>query len=303
MSSLIKRIFSKIRFHLFLSEDEKRIHRFGLEGEISLAQGFYHLKRFETKVDKNHFDWILLGYHHLMNLESCNKDLQFVWGNDRVLINHLGGTYAIRNKVDCYILNEILGSGVYNFHTNSRVSVIDIGMNVGHASIFFASNDLVDKVYSFEPVEMTYKYAIDNIDLNPTLRDKIVPFNFGLSKGNSSSIFRIDTGDLGRSGKVGNLNFKEASTEIEVFLKDCIEVLDPIIENSNQEFVVKIDCEGGEIDIIPELLKLKKLPILIMMEWHLDYNHKMREFLLDKDYLILEQCSEMSTGLIYAYRR
>ena len=59
--------------------------------------------------------------------------------------------------------------------------VIDIGMNVGIASLFFATLPHVEKVYAFEPFKAPYLRAMDNFKLNPALSAKIQAYNFGLS--------------------------------------------------------------------------------------------------------------------------
>ena len=60
--------------------------------------------------------------------------------------------------------------------------VIDVGMNVGIASLYFAQNESVKEVYSFEPFHQTFIRAMENINLNcDEIREKIHPFEFGLS--------------------------------------------------------------------------------------------------------------------------
>lgn len=58
--------------------------------------------------------------------------------------------------------------------------VFDVGMNRGYASLYFADIENCEHVYGFELLSSTYKWACDNIELNPYLSSKIDTFNFGL---------------------------------------------------------------------------------------------------------------------------
>src|SRR5690606_13837023 len=70
---------------------------------------------------------------------------------------------------------------VYDIEIPESSIVIDVGFNVGFASLFFAAKKNVSKIYSFEPVRPTFEQGLNNLCLNTRLSTKIEPFNFGLS--------------------------------------------------------------------------------------------------------------------------
>lgn len=78
---------------------------------------------------------------------------------------------------------EIIIKKGYNFYNgNDTATVIDIGMNIGLASLYFSKMKNVEKVYAFEPFKKTYEHAIHNIKLNSNIDGKkIEPFNIALS--------------------------------------------------------------------------------------------------------------------------
>ncbi len=67
---------------------------------------------------------------------------------------------------------------------NTEYVAFDFGMNRGYSTLWFAQDSNCKKVYGFEIDRDTYKYALDNFNLNPHLRDKIEGFDYGLSNTN-----------------------------------------------------------------------------------------------------------------------
>ena len=161
------------------------------------------------------------------------------------------------------------GYGI-NFHKRTifyfdEFVVFDIGMNRAYASLKFANFDNCSKVYGFEIDEFTYQVALDNIKLNPKLKNKIKTFNFGLSN-------EIETVDLYYIDGYDGLNTMiEDFTEVQPVLnhfeeeikvkksevKIASEIISDIIKTDkiNAKKVLKIDTEGAEYKIISDLLK------------------------------------------------
>jgi hypothetical protein len=64
-------------------------------------------------------------------------------------ITHRGITMEVRNVDDFQIVEEIIVRNDCNFYTRLPVCVLDIGMNVGLASLYFANLPSVREVHSF----------------------------------------------------------------------------------------------------------------------------------------------------------
>ena len=159
-------------------------------------------------------------------------------------------------------LNEYIIPQLFYF---DEFVVFDIGMNRAYASLKFANFDNCSKVYGFEIDEFTYQVALDNINLNPKLKNKIKTFNFGLSN-------EIETVDLYYIDGYDGLNTMiEDFTEVQPVLnhfeeeikvkksevKIASEIISDIIKTDeiNAKKVLKIDTEGAEYKIISDLLK------------------------------------------------
>lgn len=147
--------------------------------------------------------------------------------------------------------------------------VIDIGMNVGIASLAFAENAMVKEVHGFEPFLAPFLRAKQNFDLNPELSRKIKANNYGLSNKNEKLIVKSDDlSTIGTSirgadeGRIETIEVRDASEE----LKDYVQVA----RARNLRIVCKIDCEGSEFAIIESLERSGMLRDIdaIIMERH-----------------------------------
>lgn len=182
---------------------------------------------------------------------------------------------SARTEEDYFILTEIYYNQSYNFDFRERTVVIDIGMNIGAASLFFACRHAVEHVYGFEPFTTTYALAQDNFRRNPTLGAKITAHNFGLSHRNSTeSLPYIEErkGNLGVNGMPNNFTPAKNDVRIETIeLREATTALRPILDaHPNSAIALKVDCEGAEYDIISNLAASGILERFspVMIEWH-----------------------------------
>lgn len=190
-------------------------------------------------------------------------------------INLTGGIY---NESGLGFIREIFEEGVYNLHiaTKKDIVVIDIGMNIGVAALFFAAKQNVKKVYGFEPFLPTYQKALDNFRVNSDeIQKKISSFQFALGNheetkycGYSEKV-SSSLSVLGESEKIKEeLN---NSQKERIAIKDAGKILQPILNSHRNDYVVlKIDCEGSEYDIFESIDRYRLLDEVdaVLMEWH-----------------------------------
>lgn len=266
-------------------------------------------KNIWKKLDKYkirvHKDLLYNSAAYIFQFEKAYKDFSVLENEEFLIIKFCGLIFEIESTEELLILSEIFLEKDYNFICNSHCVVIDIGANVGIASIFFSQKDYVKKIYSFEPVIDTFRIAEQNFKNNNIKKIKGF-YNFGLGANNRVEDFFFNKNLKGNSGLRGFLSpsYNRSSIVTEsrtVEIKKASDVLEPIIkENQDLKIVVKIDCEGAEYEIIENLSKenlLKNIDI-IMIEWH-DRGAKVIE-----DYLTINNFTIFSrslgiTGLIY----
>ena len=137
--------------------------------------------------------------------------------------------------------------------------IIDIGANNADTALYFAKNG--SQVIAFEPVKHIYDLGLENIELNPELKNKIKFINKAVG------------------AKKGTLDISMGSTKEYADINDSYKIevitIDDILNNYEFPYdVLKMDCEGCEFEII-ENTDLSKFNEIIF-EHH--------SFIVKKDY-------------------
>ncbi len=297
-SQFIYRQRQKLKYHLTKDSFEKKV------AEINQ---YYE----RVKVQTSTFTIVGCG------LNFSRKDHSFIVNRFELFLSLLKGegTFVIQEKMllfnihsiylrvttaeELFIINEIFINGCYRVFNQEKFNVIDIGMNVGFASLFFANNLNVEKVISFEPFQFTYLDALVNFSLNQHSSKKISHYNFGLGLNNRKVRMSYSSHLKGK-----NTILREEAEGVEIELRSAIEVFDRIlIENSEHSFFVKMDCEGAEFEIF-ESLETKSIPKKIfgfIIEWHGNSPQPIIDTLLQNGFKI-QQTGSSKIGLIVAFR-
>ena len=225
----------------------------------------------------------------------------------RIDIND-GSAFLLRNWTDFVIFNEIILNADYRLiMPYDNMSIIDIGMNVGLASLYYASNPKVGRVYGFEAFKPTYKLALENFALNgDEIKNKIKSYNYALSNYEGVRKFRYLKEEPGNMGIVaGGTNDGNNNDYMEeVIVKEAGKVLSEILEPAgNTHYVVKCDCEGSEYEIFESLKNFDLLDKIsaFLIETHLGRGDEIINVLADKGFKIFAPVSrEGRMGMIYA---
>lgn len=275
--------------------------------------GKLFLKRLNISIGKEQNLFLLRGYHWATLLANSLNAQFHINEHNEVFIGVADMEANIKTQGELFNLKEIFLDGIYNMFFLGPIVVWDIGMNVGLASLFFASHqDVV--VVAFEPFNKTFDQALRNISLNPTLSDRIRALNVGLSdkrgkvyiEYNREVADQLGVYDVQKELKEGRRFERE-----EIVLEDARQVLDSIVADyPGRAIVAKIDCEGSEYQIIQALAAAGKLCLLevIMMEWHiLKPEHDpvaLVRLLHDSNFnVFIPKLGRKTEGIIYAVRR
>lgn len=211
--------------------------------------------------------------HLILKLsESINAKFEII--NQQLIADINGVRCYIECEEDLFIVNEVFNEYVYGFHGNGDFVLIDIGLNIGISSLFFNQMPQISKIYAFEPVTETFEKCLKNLALNNGV-EKIVPFNYGLGNEDRKDQFIYSDSFKGSVGRIGLSDYKKNNSAelktVAVEIKEASRVIDDIVlAHPNQKIIIKMDCEGGEYEIIPNLKQtgtLNNIDIL-MMEWH-----------------------------------
>ena len=253
-----------------------KIFKNGIENWFSVALNMFILKREVTckiknigsvqlKKGKNYLNSPLfraLVFSTSKNLSQDQYELlkSYLPQIDNEIINvknyHDNHEFKFLNKEVSLIFESfIFGDYDYIPYTNGD-SIIDIGGNVGDTAIYFANKGY--NVVAFEPLPHIYEIAKKNIDLNPSIKEKIIFVNKAVSCKNGVITIKYNKNDT-----AGASEYAKADQEVTV---DTITIENIIEEYNIQPNILKIDCEGCEVNIVKhsDLSMFKQ----IIMEYH-----------------------------------
>ncbi|HEY5406534.1 MAG TPA: FkbM family methyltransferase [Ginsengibacter sp.] len=255
---------------------------------------------------------ILERYHNALLLSKKGNFTFFINANGELVAKNEKVQFRINDEEELFILSEVFLEGAYNLisSTQKKIALIDVGMNVGITTLFFASKDNVEKVFSFEPFQPTFSMALQNINLNKEIAAKINPNNFGLAKEDADINVSYSPKEKGRMGTKGlpksegyiAANVSNQLMHLKCTSKEFLKIKDQVKDN----FVVcKIDTEGAEYEIIDSLYNanILSIPDVYFIEWHEIKPVDIVAKLKSANYQVIETTiSLLHSGMIYAIK-
>lgn len=257
--------------------------------------------------------------NHLPNF-LFNLDLLFELLNaDFVIIENATPTsffiqikglhFHVTSLSNMAVLYEIFLQNIYSIHLQGKELVgIDIGMNIGAASHFFAGYSNVKIIYGYEPFPETYKEAVYISSLNPITANKLVQLNIGVSDcTGEKTITLYESGLLSASTANANNSFGRINGEnVTVQLIAIKELLENVMDkHPNHTLFLKIDCEGEEYAIFESLKNTNLFHSIncMLIEWHEEGPEPITEILKLHGFQYLHIPNELlNAGMIYAFK-
>lgn len=277
------------------------------EGELIKKQQFEKLFGF-APISPSH-DFCVQGASLLTALAE-KRQAAFTLTKENILDIHVSGIrFHINTWEEIYILNEIFIRGIYEYETADEFVCIDIGMNAGIASLFFANKKNCVQVTGFEPFNKTIEKAKINFALNTESSKKIAWHNTGLGfPERAIEVDYTDTykGSVGIHGIPSYVAGKYTSAKEQLSISDVYISLKNLLLPGPYKKLVKIDCEGAEYEIIKRLHETNCLQYTdaVMIEWHEKGPHEIVETLLQSGFAVHSHTPfEKHTGMIYAYKQ
>ncbi len=307
---IIYRVCQKFHYHFASDEFKKKAAEINShEKIITIKRNSFFIKDCPLIFNKVKHEFILNGIRKF-SLLLRQPDISFEIRNDRLICHIKGIKLSVYTAEELFIINEIWVDGCYNIKlkTPKPLIVIDVGMNVSYASLFFASQAAVHKVYSFEPFKPTFRVGLVNISYNSNISSKIKPHNFGLSSRKMTIKVDYSPEHRGRTGIWGTElildKIKQKNIE-KLTLEPFNSTIKSIIaKHLDCEFIWKIDCEGSEYDIFERIDKnLLKHVRAILMEWHKKGPTLLIQKLEENGFTTLSfNPTSTKVGMIYAFR-
>lgn len=286
--------------------------------ELNFIEMVYNLLDVGVSREKIIIGQNLKSYPFWEEAYMTEEDSFFIDENNKLCYKTGGIELAFYTYDEFYGIRDVFHKQDYECWMQGKAVVIDVGMNVGAASIYLARKKNVEKVYSFEPFEPTYKTALYNIKKNKAVENKIVAINAGLGAEkaakeilyNSSMTCGLST-DEELNKRAQNMYkewelYRKDERKMQVQILDAAEIFADIFQqNPKGRFILKLDCEGAEYEILRRLREenlLKKIS-MVMMEWHYNGDKEIRFYLEDCGFAYFSFPKDKNMGNIYAIRQ
>ncbi len=299
----------KVKYHTAKTDFDKLVAEINRNHQVVDVTGKkFSIEGIEEQFDIGRHAFMLDKLYVLRQIISYAKGRFLVeYGEIFFLIDHF--KLKIETAEELFIINEVFFENCYNFIVaNEEVIVIDIGMNVGFASLFMANKPNVRKVYAFEPFSKTYEAALANFANNPKQAKKILAHNYGLGDTNEKIHVPYSGSDRGKNQSI-TLNQPADSiadaAKVAIDIKDTSEVIAKVLEeNGDASIYIKMDCEGAEFAIFDVLAKTTLAEQIkgMMIEWHFKEPDGIIQFLQDNSFKMIKTNLGPKSGLIYAFR-
>ncbi len=307
MKEFLYRQKQRLKYHLSSDNVLKRIAEINAyQPKITISQDKYTIDEINLSLPKGKFDFVFghVAFNYLINNQKALKGA-YELVEDTLYFSFGGIKVAITSASELFIINEIYIELCYNFQipNDGKITVMDIGMNVGLASLFFASLAQVEEVHAFEPFKPTYRQAEVNFALNPQLSSKVKRYNFGLTNGIKTMEVAYNHGNKGINSTTSNKRLSVDTSIEKVELKDAANCLSSLCK-TDTHIVLKVDTEGGEYEIFESFSKngFSKNIKVVMIEWHFLGAGKLEKLLTSEGFICFSLKHGMESGLIYAAR-
>ena len=195
----------------------------------------------DTFIDFEKYNYLSECYVFIKNLKE-KKNAKFNFDNGfKIEIDEIN--FYINSWEEMFILNEIFIENIYNIELNENFSFIDIGMNVGFTSLFFANKKNCINVFSFEPFKKTNDLALKNLSINK-FSSKINAFDYGL--GFPERVLEVEynenfKGSMGINGLAEYIEDGSQKELAQLYIKDVSNVIEKYKHNFSDKKIVKID--------------------------------------------------------------
>ncbi|BCY18892.1 FkbM family methyltransferase [Leptolinea sp. HRD-7] len=174
-----------------------------------------------------------------------------------------GLNFFIRNPMDVWSIKETFLDDFYHFENYPRPKtgfIVDIGAGIGEFAIQAAAACPGCQVFGFEPFEQSCAYFRKNIETNSLTN--VMAISAAVTSTSDNLALDVSSGNP--------LQFKSKSSSAAENSVDTVRLFQFLDEHSIPFIdLLKLDCEGGEYDILlplsnQELRRIKR----IVMEYH-----------------------------------
>ena len=158
-------------------------------------------------------------------------------------------------------------------HINKESVVLDLGANIGDVTSYLYEK-FMPSIYSYEPNIVCYNHMIKRFENF----SKIKIHNFAVSNftGKSYLYFHVNSKGINDYKYIQGATMRSEKDDIDLRKKIEIKCIDikTVLENFSKIDLIKIDVEGSEYSIMPDIIKNKNKIKMVICETHGNPNGK-----------------------------
>lgn len=231
---------------------------------------------------------------------------QFIFGVNKktnvVKIKNPPLTFSVRSPMDVWSIKETFFDDFYHFEKHPKPGhgiIIDIGAGIGEFAIQVANTCVECKVIGFEPFPESFEFFERNIQLNSL--QNLTGIKAAVTGRTGEMTMDISTGNPLQYRTIAD------GLDSDKEIVKTYNLIDFMSDNLiNECELLKLDCEGGEFDILlplstQEINRFKK----IVMEYHDSltiHNHKeIVDLLINAGFYVETEKNRVHVDLGYIY--
>ncbi len=199
----------------------------------------------------------------------------------KIKVNNTQLDFFSHEHVDnAKFINNILSGKTYPLINNLEPKVIiDIGANIGAASVFFALSYKKAKIFSFEPTSINYRLLAQNVK---KLKN-VTAINCGIFDEDKTEKIYIDNSSPGRNSILKHWTSTEEFEQIKLInFRNFLEANE--IDSID---ILKIDTEGCEVPILRSIANYISSTKLIYLEYHSKEDKSVIKNLLSETHFVI----------------
>jgi FkbM family methyltransferase len=202
-----------------------------------------------------------------------NKSIRIVQG-DETIIETSEGIKFFLDALSAVAIVEIFVRRIHDHYSSNLDGkvVLDIGASSGDTPLYFASKGA--KVYAFEMAKTNYDEMIRNMELNPSLAQRIVPVHAAVGKDGQVEYFHDSRGLVSTHGSASLLKnrFGKYATKSKVEGMTIKTIMAKF--QINQVELLKLDCKGCEFLLTKD--DLQNIKHVKIEYYQLSMSHKVK---------------------------
>lgn len=260
---------------------KKLIHSLGLEGIRSRKAVLQDIRRVDPTATLNgkniesqglSFDpiaepYILYSLPMIAELQT-HCGFSFVKQGDKLKVTAQGIQLTVQSAIEVGIIYDVFGRNVYRLVTEKPLTIIDIGANIGIASIYFAK-ELNAKVHAFELVPSVAARAQAHV-FDCGLSDRVTVYPVGLGKDSITLDVPFSEELTGNTSLHWEVENRPTTQSVTCQVESVKDTLGPILSAASTPIFMKLDCEGAEYEILAAMKAEGQLAKIdgFLMEYH-----------------------------------